>query len=141
MPSAGKLTTDAQRGKKYNQCPGRESVKTLEAWCQARENAQPARDSARKLRPGPKQRKTCSRYQAWENMQPVPSAPGKHASGVKRREKTCNRCQARENMQLMPSAGKSASWLVWPCSWFVKNRPFIWIGLSRDCVTPWQTRE
>ena len=90
MPSAGKLTTGAKRGKTNN-------------WCQARENLQLV-PSAEKLTTGAKRGKTNNWCQARENLQLVPSA-GKLTTGAKRGE-TYNWCQARENLQLVPSAGK-----------------------------------
>ena len=55
-----------------------------------------------------KRGKTCNRYQARENMQPVPSV-GKQATGSKCGKTWCNRFQAQENIQPVQSAGKHAT--------------------------------
>ena len=57
-----------------------------------------------------KRGKTYNLFQAWENVQLVPSV-GKLVTGAKR-GKTCNRNQARESMQPVPSAGKHATIVV-----------------------------
>ena len=124
VPSAGKHSTCAKRGKTFNLCQARENIQPVPSaenhaasakyaktcnQCQARENIQPV-PSAGKHATGAKCGKTWSWCQAWENMQPVPSAE-KHATCAKR-GKTCNRYKVRENTQPVQSVLKSGHFVL-----------------------------